>query len=107
MSAHKTRVPGALSEGGDIPPMGGKRTLRSIRKQSVPHILTIVADIEILGLCGSDQRLCGVVKRSMSPDGTAPITRLMTQSHCHKGVTSSAQPSQRTQSSHEGAARRT
>lgn len=33
------------AHGGDIPPMGGKRTLRSIKKQSVPHILAGVVEI--------------------------------------------------------------
>ena len=31
--------------------MGGKRTLRSIRKQSVPHMLGVVVEADV-GLCG-------------------------------------------------------
>jgi hypothetical protein len=44
--AHQTWVPGPLCGGVYIPPMGGKRTLSSIRKQSVPHILKVVLDSE-------------------------------------------------------------
>jgi hypothetical protein len=84
--------------------MGGKRTLRSIRKQSVPHMLTRVDGMEVLGLYDSDQRLRGGLKRSMSPDGTAAIARLMTQLHCHRGATSSAPNHAARQSSHESTA---
>ena len=41
------RVPGARVRSGDVPPMGGKRTLRSIRKQSVPHMLAIVGEADV------------------------------------------------------------
>jgi hypothetical protein len=47
-------VPGALCGGNYVPPMGGKRTLRSIKKQSVPHILTVVVNSERVKFFESD-----------------------------------------------------
>jgi hypothetical protein len=52
--AHQTWVPGALCGDGYIPPMGGKRTLSSIRKQSEPHILMIVLNSELVRFYESD-----------------------------------------------------
>jgi hypothetical protein len=43
------------AQGGDIPPMGGKRTLRSIKKQSVPHILAVVVDAKCVGVSKSER----------------------------------------------------
>jgi hypothetical protein len=58
-------VPGCA--GGDVPPMGGKRTLRSIKKQSVPHILTVVVDggrVEF-GISGKSYCCARLVKQSV------------------------------------------
>jgi hypothetical protein len=65
MIAHKMRVPGLAPccRGGYVPPMGGKRTLSSIKKQSVPHILTIVSRSGFFGVLGErlkvDVARCG------------------------------------------------
>lgn len=32
-----------------VPPMGGKRTLRSIRKQSAPHMIAVVFEFTVSG----------------------------------------------------------
>lgn len=45
------------ARGGDVPPMGGKRTLRSIRKQSVPHMFAIVGGARYLGVLENERWL--------------------------------------------------
>lgn len=41
---NQLRLPG---ERGYIPPIGGNRTLRSIRKQSAPHMFAIVLSVTV------------------------------------------------------------
>jgi hypothetical protein len=38
-----------------LPPMGGKSTDRSIRKQSVPHILSVFMDDRSLGVAAKEK----------------------------------------------------
>jgi hypothetical protein len=38
-----------------IPPIGGKRTLRSIKKQSVPHMMAISGNSSVCVECSSDR----------------------------------------------------
>jgi hypothetical protein len=74
--------------------MGGKRTLRSIRKQSVPHIVAVVGDSGRVEFCRSDKRLVlreVVESSSVSPDAAAQVASLMTHRvHSHRVTPSSA-----------------
>jgi hypothetical protein len=48
------QLPGAC---GYIPPIGGKRTLRSIRKQSAPHMIAIVFEVTVTGRVETFERV--------------------------------------------------